>query len=403
MAMVKLFLRKTVLADGTSSLVLKIHKDKKAAIVKTGINLKHSDWDAVKQRVKSNHPNSKRMNNLLLKKLSEANDKVIELETIHSNASSKTLISKVKPDTNSMFFIQAEQYLSELKQAGKYNRYTADKPRVKNFKDFIDGSDINFFDITIPLLERFKSYCINNLRVKERTAINHLVVVRSIFSQAIKNELINPKYYPFGKGKIAIKFPQSNKVGLDIEDVQKLEIVELLQSNQNHARNLWLVSFYLAGMRVSDLLRLKWSDFKSDRLFYTMGKNLKAGSLKTPEKVINILAQYLNDKKHKEDYIFPELKDLDGEDNFIIQRRIAHTASRIDKILRNHVCPAANVEKNVTMHIARHSFANIAGDKIPLTMLQKLFRHSTILVTMGYMSNFTNKEADDALDAVIGF
>ncbi len=55
------------------------------------------------------------------------------------------------------------------------------------------------------------------------------------------------------------------------------------------------------------------------------------------------------------------------------------------------------------MHIARHSFGNIAGDRIPVQMLQKLYRHSSITTTMQYQSNFISKETDKALDDVINF
>lgn len=54
------------------------------------------------------------------------------------------------------------------------------------------------------------------------------------------------------------------------------------------------------------------------------------------------------------------------------------------------------------MHIARHTFASLAGDAIPIQMLQKLYRHSHVSTTIGYQGNYINKEADDALDAVIG-
>jgi hypothetical protein len=54
------------------------------------------------------------------------------------------------------------------------------------------------------------------------------------------------------------------------------------------------------------------------------------------------------------------------------------------------------------MHISRHTFGNISGEKIPVQMLQKLYRHSNITTTIGYQANFTNKTADDALEAVIG-
>lgn len=51
-------------------------------------------------------------------------------------------------------------------------------------------------------------------------------------------------------------------------------------SSLDHARNLWLLSFYFAGMRISDLLRLKWSDIKKERLNYKMGKTKKPVLLK---------------------------------------------------------------------------------------------------------------------------
>ena len=55
------------------------------------------------------------------------------------------------------------------------------------------------------------------------------------------------------------------------------------------------------------------------------------------------------------------------------------------------------------MHIARHSFGNISGDKIPIQMLQKLYRHSSVTTTMLYQANFMRKDADEALDMVIDF
>jgi integrase/recombinase XerD len=55
------------------------------------------------------------------------------------------------------------------------------------------------------------------------------------------------------------------------------------------------------------------------------------------------------------------------------------------------------------MHISRHTFGNISGDKISIQMLQKLYRHSSITTTLNYQSNFIHKDVDDALENVIGF
>ena len=90
-------------------------------------------------------------------------------------------------------------------------------------------------------------------------------------------------------------------------------------------------------------------------------------------------------------------------DGFVLQRRIMNTTSRVDKYLRKNVAPLAKIDKKLTMHIARHTFGNISCDKIPIQMLQKLYRHSSITTTIGYQANFINKDADDALDTVVGF
>lgn len=410
MATVKIILRKKHNTDGTLKLnkdgslpiTMRITKDRKTSFIYLGYSAKEDDWDATAQRVKKSHPNHVRLNNYILKKLSEATDGALELETNKTQVSVKAVKNKIRPSAGSTFNAQAEAYLTRLQKAGKYNQYTADKPRVKHFKEFL-GTDIAFQDITPTMLERFKGHLKSTLQHGERSAVNHLVMVRSVFSHAIKDNMCDPKHYPFGKGKVKIKFPDSVKIGLTPEEVKALEDADLPDSTHNHARNLWLFSFYFAGMRVSDVLRMRWSDLQDNRLHYAMGKNNKGGSLKMPDKALKIIEQYKQFKENKDDLIFPDLKECDFENKFATQRTIAFKTSAIDKCLRIHVAPKAEIDKKFTMHIARHTFGNISGEKIPIQMLQKLYRHSSITTTIGYQQNFIHKDADDALDSVLAF
>lgn len=399
MSTVKLVLRAKSNKDGTMPIALRITKNRKSSFIHLGYSIKEDDWDSLNQRVKKSHPNHARLNNFLIKKLSEATDGSLELETNKNHLSPKTIKNKIKPSGGTSFFPQAKSYLDRLKASGKYNQYTADKPRVEHFKKFI-GQEIGFDDITPTLLERFKGYAVTKLNLGERSAVNCLVMVRSVFSQAIKDNVIDPKYYPFGKGKMKIKFPETVKIGLSTDEILSLEEVELTDPAEDHARNLWLTSFYFAGMRISDVLRLRWSDLQDNRLHYAMGKNNKAGSLKIPDKALNIINRYEHLKRHKDDLIFPELKECDFSDKFKTQRTIAFKTSSIDKCLRKEVAPQAEIEKKLTMHIARHSFAQIATE-IDVRTLQKLFRHTKLETTEGYMGHFIHQKADDALDVVL--
>lgn len=409
MASVKIVLRNEKKADGLFPLAIRITKDRKTSYIYLDYRIAESDWDSAAQRVKKSHPNHARLNNFLLTKLAEANDGALEIETRKAHVSAKAVRNKIKPSAGATFFPQAQSFLDDLKKSGKFNRYSSDKPRIGHFKEFLKGEDIAFSDLTVGLLEHFVVYLKsshkpkgNKAQINERTIANHLVTIRSVFAYARKNGLVTKAQSPFGEGGVKIKFPDSVKFGLTPDEIKALEDAELPNPAHNHARNLWLISFYFAGMRVSDVLRMKWSDIQNNRLHYAMGKNNKVGSLKVPDKAARIIAQYEQFRENKDDLIFPDLKGCDLNNKFITQRTIAYKNGSIAETLRLHVAPAAKIEKKLTMHIARHSFAQNATH-IDVRTLQMLFRHTKLETTEGYMGQFIHQDADDALDAVLAF
>ena len=60
------------------------------------------------------------------------------------------------------------------------------------------------------------------------------------------------------------------------------------------------------------------------------------------------------------------------------------------------------IDKHIGFHSARHSFAHLSSD-IDVRQLQKIFRHSNITTTIGYMESINHTDADDALERVTGF
>lgn len=322
------------------------------------------------KKVKKSHPNSGRLNNLIQTKLAECSSTLIDLQTQKNDTSSKAIKRTIKGNSPATFFAQADSYIENLRKSGMYNRLSAEEPRINRFKEFLNHTDITFKEITVPLLNKYKAHLKETRKISDRTVINHLVVIRSIFNQAIKGQLVDRKYYPFGSEGIQIKFPDSIKMGLIQDEIEKLENIKLPNPKEHHARNIWLFSFYFAGMRVSDVLRLTWSEIHNDRLYYAIGKNGKVGSLKVTEKAKKILEQYIADKDET-DLVFPELKSLENlDDIFHTQMRIKTKVKAINQALRE-VKKKSKIEKPLTMHIPRHSFGNISGDRIPVQMLQK--------------------------------
>lgn len=402
MASVKIYQRKKYKKDGTAPLVLSIIKDRKSSIISLGVYLDPKYWDESAQRVRKSHLNSVRLNNFLAAKVAEVNEKLFENEMQEAPGSAQTIKHKVKATGGNSFFKQAEQYLKNLKDTGNYNCWAAEKSRIKYFREFLKGRDIGFPDITPALLDRFAVHLKAGRGLGDRTIMNYLLVIRTIYNKGIKDGVAEQKHYPFGEGKISIRFPETTKRGLTEDDVDKLEDVQLADFKEDHARNLWLTSFYFAGMRISDVLRLRWSYFQDMRLIYRMNKTGKIRNLKVVDEVWAIIRKYAHLKEHADDLVFPDLKGVDFEDEFEVKRKIAFAVKWYDKILRERVARKAGIEGKVTMHIARHTYATIAGDEIPVQRLQELYGHSSVTTTIGYQMNFIHKETDDAHEKVLG-
>lgn len=402
MASVKIMLRKNKKkADESYPIVFKITNNRSLTEKFLGHSVKLEDWDEINGIVKKTHPNSARINHLILTKKTEISALLLDAETNDIHLTKKQIKYKVKHHNKSSFNALADEHLSDLLKLNKFNQHSGEKPRVNHFKNFLGNEDISFQHITPALLKKFMIYLKADIKLSDRSIMNCLIVIRTIFNKAINDALVESKHYPFGPGKVQIKLIESRKVGLNTEEIKLIEEVDLTAvKSQMHARNIWLTSFYLAGIRISDIINLKWKDIYDGRLTYVMGKNSKVVSLKIPEKANAIIDFYKEGKAGA--YVFPYLKDENGKDPKVLNSKTRSFNSLINKQLKI-IAKDLEIDKTLTMHISRHSFGQIAGDKIAPQLLQKLYRHSDLTTTIGYQANFIHKDVDGALSEILDF
>jgi integrase len=399
----KIVIRKKVNKEGLYPLAIRITKNRKSTYHYIGHYIDLKDWDENKLRVKKSNSNSVRLNNLLATKLLEVNKALVDLQSEKKDYSANQIKESLYSESKSSTFYEvANDFLFELEANNKLAQLSADKVRVNHVLNFNKSKQLTFPEIDESFLRKFKIYLKKEFNLSERSIVNNLVVIRTIYNRAIKMGLVDRKLYPFGSDKIRIKFPETEKIGLNKNDIVAFEAVKNLTDCETHARNVWLFSFYFAGIRAADVLEIKWSDIYDERLHYRMNKNSKLLSLKIPEKALSILDYYKNDKQSDDDFVFPELKKADFNDAKDVYAKTKTATKKFNKYLVE-VAKKAKVNKKVTMHIARHSFGNLSEDKIPIKMLQKLYRHSDLKTTISYQANFIHKDADDALDSVVNF
>lgn len=443
MASIKIVLRKNMMRkDNTIPLAIRISENYKTNYKWLGQYILEKDWDKNSGRVKRTHPNAKKLNNFLLKKLTETNDIYFDSK---ENITPKQVKQKLKGagGSKSFFAVAADRikrkYELEVFSVAKselsilYNLeeflnlnislekdlavkgiFERRKQRISkgrrgehSFMDsvryFKKNKSLKFQDITESFLDKYKDFCSVYLNQKSRTITNQLIFIRTLFNKAIKDGVVDSKFYPFGGEKEKIRIGNSHKIGLTVSEVEQIELLKLEPFTSIwHTKNVWLIAFYFAGIRISDTVELRWSNFKDNRLLYTMDKNEKPVSLKVPDKACEILNFYKKEKHNNNGYVFPFLKEVNVSSEEEIFKKTRNATKLFNKYLKR-IATMCEIEKNLSNHIARHSFGNIAGDSIHPIMLQKLYSHSDLKTTINYQANFIHKDADDALDSVVNF
>ncbi|MAP81056.1 MAG: recombinase [Aequorivita sp.] len=399
----KIVLRKKPNSKGLYPLAVRITKNRRSTYQYIGHYIDIEDWDEKNIRVRKSNSNADSLNKLLSQELSNANKALIDLQSEHKDASANQIKKEIYASGNSAtFFELAQEHLDELEIAEKLNRLSTDSALVSYIIKFNKSKQLAFQEINERFLKKLMIYLKAKHELSETSVMNILFLIRLLFNRAIKLKIVSRELYPFGGDKIKIKFPETSKVGLNIIEVRAIKALENLTLSEIHTRNVWLFSFNFAGMRVTDVLWTKWSDIYDKRLHYRMNKNSKLLSLKIPDKVFKILDYYKEDKRYATDFVFPELKKANLDDAKDVYNKRKTATKKFNDNLKS-IAKKAKIDKKITMHIARHTFGNIAGDTIHPFMLQKLYRHSDLKTTLNYQANFIHKEADDALDSVVNF
>ena len=390
-------------SNDTVPIQIRVTYKRNSCKINIGHRIMQRDWDDEKKRVKKSHDNSVRLNNLIQNFISKIDNYIIEKEASNEPVVFAEIKEKVfnKTNTANTFKEYSLEYLEDLHKEKKYAQFGSSRAQVNKMIAFF-GDYATFSALTVNHIKKFKVFLKSNYNQSQRSIVNHLIVLRAICNKAIRDGLMNKNDYPFGGEGVVIRIPNSIKVGLNLEEIKLLELAKIKSfTSKWNARNAFLLSFYFAGARISDVLRIKWTDIVDGRLHYKMGKNNKVGSIAVAKKANDILEQYKTKRWSKEEFVLPELNNADLSDEKDVYRKIITATKKYNKWLKK-LADEVGIEKKVTCHIARHSFGNISGDKIPVQMLQKLYRHSDITTTINYQQSFINKDTDDALALVIG-
>jgi len=247
---------------------------------------------------------------------------------------------------------------------------------------------LTFDEFTLEFLKTYEKY----LRIKgnsTNTIHNNLKVMRMLFNKAVDEDVIQPQNNPFLKFKL--KWDNVEKVFLTEQELVEFENVETKDKTIKIHQDMFIFACYAGGIRISDLLKLKWENFDGEQVSIFIQKTKNHLSVFLPDKAKEIKEKYKPSGK-LEGYIFPILKiEEDLSDPNILLQKISSATAHANKNLKS-IAKSAKIEKTITFHSSRHTWATRALAKgIDVTHVSKLMGHSNLQVTMGYAKIVSNQ------------
>lgn len=367
-------------ADKKGNFPLKIrivHKNKNAAI-SAGVNIPSETWELGKNGMEINrkYPNAKTLNLELSAALVKVQQGIKELEDSGKiNAMSVVQIKDyvLKCSTKSTEQVTFISYFNKFVKTRNAKRtqelYQNTLNKVVNWSN----GYIMFEEITVQWLNEFHSYLknqgnkLNTIAIDERN-------IRAVIKSAIDEEVTEIKD-PFRKYKIKQQ-ETSDTIPLTVEQIKAIRDFHTNSEAVTYARDVFMSSFYLIGINISDLYDLK----KDSRTRYYRHKT---GAF------VDIDLQ-------------PEAKELidiyfDEERMFNFYKRYTSTnsfKSQINKHLKE-IGKCIGVP-NLIMYHARHTWATLAAMiDIEEKTIAKALSHSYKNTTSRY-ARFDFRKVDEA-------
>ena len=252
----------------------------------------------------------------------------------------------------------------------KYNelliqkRYSENTQRIycNYFKDFSN----HFINENLEELnaEQINKYILNLIQLKNISISqqNQRINAIKFFYEKVLGK--NKQYYDLHRPNKEQKLPKV---------LSKNEVKRILNSCGNIKHHCILMLIYSAGLRRSELIDLKVSDIDSERMLINIigakGKKDRVSLLS--ENVLQLLRRYYKAYKPKK-YLFEGAK---GD---------KYSSTSVAKILKN-AAQKAGIQKNITPHILRHSFAtHLLEQGTDLRYIQELLGHNSSKTTEIY-------------------
>lgn len=255
---------------------------------------------------------------------------------------------------------------------GKYIQQYSEDLRLKNYSD---NTIKNYCSQVELFLKYFSNVATKPSEINEKQIKTWLLEANTINSRKHRLSALKLFYSLTGKQPFKFKYieyPRSEKklpIVLSVEEIQRM-----FSACDNLKHKVILSLLYACGLRVSELLNLKWKHIDRSRMIINIiaAKGKKDRQVMLPKSIIPLLESYYLEYRPKE-YV------LNG------QISIQYSENSVNQIVKQLADKAQIHNKRVYTHLMRHcSFTHMVEAGVDINLIQKLAGHANVKTTAIY-------------------
>ena len=401
----KAILRKDVIYKNcTSPLCIQFLHDGRKKTIGLGISVARKYWNAEAQKVTTDCPDRDNIQFQITAKIKEYNKKIQRLEALDIPVNFDTLFD-AKP-TRSVGITIEDGFKAEierLESLGKINSATKHKYALqvldgyKSVKTALEAIDLDYLKgLELYLRQRGN---------KDNSIATRFAIFKAIYNKAVKEGKVAVKQNPFTLFQVGSLWAKTRKRAIDKDDIQRLIDLEIADGHTTEyrrlAKDLFLFSYFTAGMNFGDIARLRYKDIVKGRVNYSRHKTQKLLSFQLVPNALQIIEKYSRANHAQEDYIFPILDRSEHKTAQQIFNRLHKVLRKVNRELKT-LGEQIGLKMPLTTYVARHTYATVLKRSgVSVALISESLGHSDLSTTQIYLDSFENSQIDAAMQNLL--
>ncbi len=394
------FCRKDRISPDQNAMVyLRFTMNRTSRYVSTGIKVPVAKWDFDKQKPQRSISH---IQSQIYEQIEKYQKQIRRLEALDIDVTFDNVLGESKKTIGCTIAECLTQIIEQTERANRLSSASRYKVILSQLKQ-ARLANVRFEDINLNYIDKFVAHLVK-LGNKQNSIATKLSVLKSIYNKAFTNKLFICRENPFLKYSIGKHKEQTRKRAIAKDDILKLSALPLPVTNSPYtelSRDLFLFSYFSAGINFKDMAMLRFDDIVDDTIFYCRKKTKKKMTCRLLPQAQTIINKYIQPNMENDDYIFPILDRNRHKTAIQIANRLHKTLAIVNREL-NDWGVRLGLKTKLTTYVARHTYATVLKRSgVDVAIISETLGHSEISTTQIYLDSFENTQIDEAMKCLV--